>query len=590
MPQRSSYRTHICGELNAGNVGETVTLSGWVRKRRDHGGLVFIDLWDRSGITQVALNPQIDESAHKLSHELRAEFVLKITGKVSHRPDGTVNKKLATGEIEIYADNAEIISRSETPPFVIDEDEEPGELLKLTHRYLEIRRGSLLKNLETRNNAVLAARNFLADENFMEIETPILTRSTPEGARDYLVPSRVQNGTFFALPQSPQLFKQILMVAGIDRYYQIARCFRDEDLRADRQPEFTQIDMELSFVDEDEILAVCEQMIADIFEKGTGKRPAIPFERISWQESMDRFGRDAPDMRFGMELADVSETAGKSEFKIFTSTLENGGTVRGLALPGGASYSRKDIENLTEEAKIHGAGGLAWIKVTEEGYASSIVKFFGEGQLDSIRESLGAKKGDLMIFVADKKKVAYDVLGALRVSIAKKLGLIEGKENKFVWVTQFPLVEYDEEQKRYTALHHPFTAPCEEDIDKLKSAPAEVKSRSYDLALNGTEIGGGSIRIHDTDLQKQIFSLLGIGEEEANEKFGFLLDALKFGAPPHGGIAFGLDRICAIMSGADSIRDVIAFPKTQKAQCPLTSAPAGVDKKQLRELGLKKAL
>ncbi|VAX25496.1 Aspartyl-tRNA synthetase @ Aspartyl-tRNA(Asn) synthetase [hydrothermal vent metagenome] len=583
-------RTHTCGDLRASHIGRSVTLVGWVHKRRDHGGLVFIDLRDRYGVTQVALNPEIDQAAHELAHSVRAEYVLRVTGKVSSRPEGTTNPKLPTGEVEIYADKTEILNPSKTPPFVLDENDTPSESIRLKHRYLEIRRGPLLNNLTLRHKASMIMRNYLDSHGFLEVETPSLTRSTPEGARDFLVPSRLSQGHFYALPQSPQLFKQLLMVAGVDRYFQIVRCFRDEDLRADRQPEFTQIDMELSFVNEEDIRNICEGMLSELFDKTMGVKLKTPFPTITYHDAMNRFGSDKPDVRFGMELADVSELAGKSEFKVFTGAVKKGGTVRIMAVPGCAGYSRKDLDNLTEEAKIHGAKGLAWIKITDEGFVSPITKFFTPETLEEFKSASGAKEGDLMIFVADKHKVAFDTLGALRVSLGKKLNLMDDSEYNFVWVTDFPLVEYDEEAKRYVALHHPFTSPREEDVHYFDTDPLKILSRSYDLALNGVEIGGGSIRIHKRDVQNKMFNALGIGEEEAKEKFGFLLEALEYGAPPHGGIAFGLDRLIAILTKSESIRDVIAFPKTQKGVCLLTDAPSEVDSKQMRELGLKRDL
>lgn len=583
-------RTHTCGQLRASDIDSSVILTGWVHKRRDHGGLVFVDLRDRSGIIQVALNPQIDEAAHQLAHSIRSEYVLKIEGKVTARPEGTINKKLSTGEVEVYVDKAEILNPSKTPPFVIDEEEAPGESMKLQYRYLEIRRGPLMRNLEMRSKVSGAVRRYLESCGFLEVETPMLTKSTPEGARDYLVPSRVSQGSFYALPQSPQLFKQLLMVAGMDRYYQIVRCFRDEDLRADRQPEFTQIDMEMSFVEEADIRSICEGMMTEIFKLVKGIEISTPFPLMSYGESILRYGNDKPDTRFGMELCDVSDAAGQSEFKVFKDAVAKGGAVRALAATGCAKYSRKDLETLTNEAISLGAKGLAWIKVTDEGYVSPITKFFKPEALDTFKESTGAKEGDLMIFVADNAQVGFDVLGALRISLANKLGIIDKSVFKFVWIVDFPLFEYDEETKRNVALHHPFTAPADEDVQLFESDPLKMRARAYDLVLNGSEIGGGSIRIHDSETQSKMFNALGIDKDEAKEKFGFLLDALEYGAPPHGGIAFGLDRIMAILTGSDSIRDVIAFPKTQKAICMLTEAPSGVDKKQLKELGLKRDL
>lgn len=581
-------RTHTCGELGAADIGKTVTLVGWAHRRRDHGGLVFVDLRDRHGTTQVALNPQIDEAAHTLAHSVRAEYVLMIKGKVSARPEGTVNTNLATGEIEVYADEAEILNPSKTPPFVIEADEAPSEALKLKYRYLEIRRGPLLKRLEVRHRLTTAARNYLDSHGFIEVETPVLTKSTPEGARDYLVPSRVNPGSFYALPQSPQLFKQLLMVAGMDRYFQIARCFRDEDLRADRQPEFTQIDMEMSFVDEEMVREICEGMISEIFEKGVGVKVAAPFAVMPYAEAMERFGTDRPDTRFGMELSNVSELAGQSEFKVFRDALEKGGAVRGMAIPGGAAFSRKELEDVTNEAINLGAKGLAWIKVTDDGFQSPITKFFKPETLDGIKEATGAKAGELMVFVADKAQVGFDVLGAMRVSLAKRLRIVDETKHEFVWIVDFPLFEYDEDEKRWVALHHPFTAPAPEDIGLFETDPGAMRARAYDLVLNGVEIGGGSVRIHDSETQSKMFKALDIGPEEAAAKFGFLLEALEYGAPPHGGIAFGLDRLVAILTDSESIRDVIAFPKTQKAVCLLTDAPSEVDPKQMRELGIKR--
>jgi len=583
----SIRRTRDCGELRAGHAGEVVTLVGWARKRRDHGGLVFVDLWDRHGVTQIVLNPEIDAAAHEMAHSIRAEFVLGVKGSVRARPEGTANPRMVTGDVEVYVDKAWILNPSKTPPFVIDADETPNESVRLKYRYLDMRRGPLLDNLILRGKITTAVRVYLETKGFTEVETPMLTRSTPEGARDFLVPSRLSPGAWFALPQSPQLFKQLLMVGGLDRYYQITKCFRDEDLRADRQPEFTQIDMEMSFIDEEMVREICEGMITKIFDVA-GKKIQTPFPVMTYTDAMEKYGSDKPDIRFGLKISDVSEPVSRSEFKVFKETLASGGTVRAVAVTGGAEFSRKQIDDLIEEAKTHGAKGLAWIKVTAEGHQSSITKFFSKEILDEMTAIAEAKVGDLLIFVADGKKVALDCLGRLRISLARKLGLIDDTKFAFTWVAEFPLLDYDAEEKRYVAMHHPFTAPVAEDVPLFDTVPLQIRARAYDLALNGVEIGGGSIRIHDRSVQNRMFAALGMGDEEARSKFGFLLDALEFGAPPHGGIAFGLDRLMTIIAGCESIRDVIAFPKTQKAFCPLTEAPAEVDQKQLRELGLKK--
>ncbi|MGB3222969.1 MAG: aspartate--tRNA ligase [Desulforhopalus sp.] len=581
-------RTHSCNDLGKKNVGEQVTLMGWVLRRRDHGGVIFIDLRDRRGITQVVFNPEINPEVHAKAHQIRSEWVLAIRGRVESRPDDMANPKLATGEIEILVDELRILNSSETPPFPLDEVVEISDNLRLQYRYLDLRRPEMAANLIMRHKAVQIIRNYLNDHDFLDIETPMLTRSTPEGARDYLVPSRVNAGKFYALPQSPQLFKQLLMIAGMDRYYQIVKCFRDEDLRADRQPEFTQIDMELSFVDEEQIMAINEGMIAKLFKETLGVELAPPFPRLTFDEAMNRFGTDRPDVRFGMELIDLTEIAANCGFKVFRAIADKGGTVRAINAKGCADFTRKELDLLTEYVAQFGAKGLAWVKMKADGeWQSPIAKFFTDEERATIAAAVDAVEGDLLFFGADSKKVVFQVLSELRVELARRLDLLKKDDFNFVWVTDFPLMEYDEKEKRYQALHHPFTAPKEEDIEKLDTDPAGVYSRAYDLVLNGTEIGGGSIRIHQKSLQSKVLEVLGIGEEEANEKFGFLLRALELGAPPHGGLAFGLDRLLMIITGSDSIRNVIAFPKTQKATCPLTEAPASVARKQLTELHIR---
>lgn len=584
----SLCRTHSCNDLGRKNVGEEVVLMGWVLRRRDHGGVIFIDLRDREGITQVVFNPAVNKETHAKAHQLRSEWVLAVKGKVELRPGDMANPKLATGEIEILVDELRILNTSETPPFPLDEETEVSDTLRLQYRYLDLRRPEMASKLIIRHKAVQAVRTYLNDNGFLEIETPMLTRSTPEGARDYLVPSRVNAGKFYALPQSPQLFKQLLMISGMDRYYQIVKCFRDEDLRADRQPEFTQIDMELSFVDEEQIINVTEGMIASLFQVTLGRDVAPPFKRISYDQAMARFGTDRPDMRFGFEIVDLTGIAAGCGFKVFRDIADAGGIVRAINAKNCATFSRKDLDDLTDFALQFGAKGLAWVKIKEGGeWQSPIAKFFSEEERGAIAKALDASVGDLLFFGADRPAVVLQVLGELRIELARRLGLLKMDDLNFVWVTDFPLVEYDEKEKRYQALHHPFTSPKEEDLDKLEKEPAKVLSRAYDLVLNGTEIGGGSIRIHRKDVQMRVLSSLGIEEEEAGDKFGFLLRALELGAPPHGGIAFGLDRLLMIITGSNSIRDVIAFPKTQKATCPLTEAPASVSRKQLTELYLR---
>jgi aspartyl-tRNA synthetase len=580
-------RTHTCSQLRDTDIDRQVVLMGWVQHRRDHGGVVFVDLRDKEGVTQIVFNPVISESVHGKAQEIRSEYVLGIRGKVSARPGDMRNPQMETGAIEILVEELKIFSRAKTPAFQIDERVEASESLRLQYRYLDLRRSKLKKNILDRHTATKAIRNYLDNQGFIDIETPFLTKSTPEGARDYLVPSRVNQGEFYALPQSPQLFKQLLMIAGFDRYYQIVKCFRDEDLRADRQPEFTQIDMELSFVDEDEIMKIAEGLIQKIFKDVLGLDLAPSFPQITYDEAMDRFGLDRPDLRFGLELCNVSDIVKDAGFKVFADVVKKGGLVKAINAKGCASFSRKQIDELTEFVSVYRAKGLAWIKIKEDQWQSPIAKFFTDAEKDALAQRLNLEIGDIVFFVADQPKITNEALGQLRNELGRRQGLISDEVFEFTWVTEFPMFDYDETEKRYQSLHHPFTAPLEADIDKLSTAPLEMKSRAYDLVLNGIEIGGGSIRIHDTDLQERVLGCLGIDETEAQEKFGFLLEALASGAPPHGGLAFGLDRLMMILCKEDSIRNVIAFPKTQKATCLLTNAPSKAAPAQLQELAIK---
>lgn len=581
-------RTDYCGEVTEQQVGQEVVLKGWVQKRRDLGGLIFVDLRDRTGIVQVVFNPDFSGDAMEKADRLRSEFVVEISGKVCAREENQVNPNLATGRIEIQAGQVDIINESKTPPFVIQDATDTSEEIRLKYRYLDMRRPALYKTFKMRSDIMKTVRNFLADEGFLEVETPYLTKSTPEGARDYLVPSRVHEGEFYALPQSPQLFKQLLMVSGFDKYYQIVRCFRDEDLRADRQPEFTQIDMEMSFVGMEDIIALNEILMQKVMKDIKGIDMPIPFDRITYDEAMSRFGSDKPDVRFGLELKDISEIVKGSPFKVFSGAVSSGGQVKGINVKGAAAdYSRKDIDALGEYAARYGAKGLAWLKVEEEGLKGPVAKFFEGETADGLVSALEAEPGDLLLFVADKRAVVADALGALRLKLGKERGLIDESRFAFIWVTDWPLFEYDEEDGRFYAAHHPFTMPVREDLPKLETEPQSVRAMAYDLVLNGFELGGGSLRIYERDIQEKMFSALGFTKEEANEQFGFLLDAFDYGTPPHGGIAFGLDRIVMLLSGAQSLRDVIAFPKTASASDLLVEAPSRVSGSQLEELGIK---
>lgn len=581
------HRSHRCTEVSNKNIGETVTIMGWVQKSRNKGGIIFVDVRDRSGLLQVIFEEgDVGSEGFAKAERLRSEFVIAVTGKVEAR-SGAVNENLATGDIEVRANDIRILSEAETPPFQIEEASKTKEELRLKYRYLDLRRPDLQKNLILRSKVAVITRQFLADEGFLEIETPMLTKSTPEGARDYLVPSRVHPGNFYALPQSPQLFKQLLMCSGYDRYFQIVKCFRDEDLRADRQPEFTQIDMELSFVDVDDVIDVNERLLKRMFKESIGIDVELPIQRMTWREAMDRFGSDKPDLRFGMELKNVTDLVKSCGFGVFTGAINNGGSVRGINANGQGEMPRKKIDALVDYAKDFGAKGLAYIAINQDGsYKSSFAKFMTEEEMNALVNRMEGKPGDLLFFAADEDDVVFAVLGNLRLEIARKLGLLDKNDYKFLWVTEFPLLEYSKEEKRYVAMHHPFTMPMDEDLEMLDTDPGKVRAKAYDIVLNGTEVGGGSVRIYQSDVQEKMFEILGFTKESAYERFGFLLNAFKYGVPPHAGLAYGLDRLVMLMAQEDSIRDVIAFPKVKDASCLMTEAPNVVDDKQLKELGI----
>ena len=584
-------RTHRCAEVTKAEIGSTVTLMGWVQKSRNKGGIVFVDLRDRSGIMQIIFeNGDIDAEGFEKAGRLRSEFVIAVTGRVEAR-SGAVNENLATGEIEVRANSLRVLSEADTPPFPIEENSKTREEVRLKYRYLDLRRPDLQRNIMLRSKVAVLVRQFLANEGFLEIESPILNKSTPEGARDYLVPSRVHPGSFYALPQSPQIFKQLLMCSGYDRYFQIAKCFRDEDLRADRQPEFTQIDMELSFVDVDDVIDVNERMLAFLFKEVLDVEVQLPIQRMTWKEAMNRFGSDKPDLRFGMELTDVSEIVKGCEFAVFKNALEAGGSVRGINAKGQGAMPRKKIDKLVEFAKGYGAKGLAYIAMQEDGtYKSSFAKFMTEEEMKALIDAMQGEPGDLLLFAADKTKLVWDVLGALRLELARQMDLLDKNEYRFVWITEFPLLEWSEEENRFTAMHHPFTMPMEEDLHLIDTDPGAVRAKAYDIVLNGNEIGGGSVRIHQDDIQEKMFETLGFTKEQAYNQFGFLLNAFKYGVPPHAGLAYGLDRMVMLMAKEDSIREVIAFPKVKDASCLMSEAPNVVDKKQLEDLCIEVCL